>query len=125
MIGVVTGGLDSPYVALQGYAVGSVTLTVDPIAVVLLVNGDITITASLAADWVASGGSLVVAGDDLSAVYTAPGTAGTYTITVTDSSDPGNQVTLQVVVLDAFNATIVNSAGAGGIVDSRVPGAYH
>lgn len=123
-LGLLTGGLQSPNLLLQGYGVGNVTLVVNPIAITILVDGERTLTANLASDWEASCGTLEVAGDNLSAVYTAPDTPGDCTITVTQIGDEGNQVEVGVRVISQFASGIVYSGGAGTLIDSRHPGVY-
>lgn len=121
---VVAQGLNSGLYITQGYAVAAVTLTVSPSVITSLVNSTVTLTASVACTWSTDIGSLVVSGDHLSAVWTAPGVVGTGTITVTDETDPGNTVDVPVVVVAYFARNFVLSGGAGTLVDTRSPGAY-
>ncbi len=119
----VTGGTANGTNAGGGTSPG-VALEVNPSVVLTLINGETTITASEPSTFTADEGTFVVAGDSMSAVYTAPGTAGTDTITVCTISDPGDCVEVNVRVLSSYASSIVNAMGSGSLVDSRHPGAY-
>lgn len=87
---VAQGYLSPQLVITQGYLSALPTLVVHPESAYITPLGSVTMVASVASSWSASGGSLVVAGDNLSATFTDTGASVSYTVTVTDLSDPGN-----------------------------------
>jgi hypothetical protein len=127
--GILTGGLLSPRLPAQGYGIGDVAITINPVVATVQVNGTVHFTCSVPANWSTTCGSLVVASDHLSAVYTAPGSPGSCTVTAVDRTSSGNRTSAHVRVV----ATPPPGGGAGGfvfadgvgnLVDSGRPGAY-
>ena len=105
---------------------GASELTVSPTVITAVFGSDTTLTANLPSTWSAVSGTLVVAGDNLSAVYTAPGSGTSDTITVT-SIDTAQVVEVPVALfpyLTGAGGTFVIAAGVGTLVDSGRPGAY-
>jgi len=125
---IIIQGLRSRKLITQGYGVGAVTLVVTPYAPVALANGTITITASAPSDWSTSFGTLDVAGDNLSADWTAPNHAGTGTLTVAEIANPGNRREVHLRSLAGLLSPDIigrGRAGRGGVGRRlRVGGGY-
>jgi len=80
------------------FASAEAVQTISPSSLVIVTSGTQTFTTNLPAIWTVVHGSLVVAPDGLSAVYTAPGSAGADTVTVTNEDDPGNVASAPIIV---------------------------
>jgi hypothetical protein len=88
--------VSAPSTGTSFYFNGQGTFT----ATVSVTNG-----ASTAVTWSATGGTITSAG-----LYTAPATAGTYTITATSQADPTKSGTATVTVAKGPNPTITSAA---------------
>lgn len=104
------GGVPSP---------GTVSETINPASLTIAVNGSATFTANLPANWTATHGSLVVAGNHLSAVYTAPGSPTLDTVTATNMNDPGNLASAPVNVTTSGPTSAGEIVGQDGTVAGR------
>ena len=111
---IVLDGLNGAFYTTQGYGFAAITLNVSPYGPIVDPSATVVFTASVASSWSVSSGSLVVAGDNLSATWTAPGTPGTATLTVTDLSNPGNKIT------DPITISSTGPPSQGDIVPSTV-----
>lgn len=102
---VILQGMRSGLYVTQGYGSAlAVLLDSDPDAVNAPIDTDATITVNVPSNWSTNGGSLVVAPDGLSAVWTAPSTPGVYTITITDQNDLGNEIVINATALSTSNS---------------------
>lgn len=78
------------------------TQTITPARLTIAVNGTYTFTTNEPAVWSTTGGSLVVAADQLSAVFTAPAAPASIQITVVGITSGSSAVAFVEVVVMAF-----------------------
>ena len=107
-IGTASGFLNS-LVGSASYTIAppAVSITISPASASLLTNGTQQFTATVAGSsnaavtWSATGGTVSTSG-----LYTAPNTAGTYTVTVTSTANPSASASAAVTVSTPIQHTV-------------------
>lgn len=110
-------------VLTQGYGFAAITISLSPFGPTVAVNSTTTFTSSVPANWTLTGvGSLVVAPDGLSAVYTAPSSPGSATITIADQTNPGNTLSAPITVTTLGPLTVGELVPPGDVGRSVING---
>lgn len=88
---------------------------ITPPSTVVVVLGTAVFTTNLPGVWTTDVGSIVAAGDGLSATLTAQAGEGLGSVTVTNQNDPGNTANAPVAVLSGTGATGGDLTHGGGM----------
>ena len=112
---IILQGYSGPLVITQGYSFAAISIWLSPFGPTVQINSVTHFITNIPANWSVTGGSLVVAGDGLSADFTAPGSPTTVTITVTDQTDAGNTLS------GPIHVTTFGPVQGGQVVGEGVP----